>query len=510
MDQARPPLRGLTLALATLVLALGTFMEVVDTTIANVAVPHIAGDLGVSATRATWVITSYAAANAISMLLSGWLAQRFGQVRVFVAAVGLFTLASWLCGLAPTFGLLLTFRVLQGGVSGLMVPLSQTLLMASWPKARQGAALAIWSMTVMVAPVLGPILGGWITDRIGWSWIFYINLPVGVAVAFLAWQLLAARESARRRVPIDAVGLGLMVIGVGALQIMLDKGNELDWFGSTVIVVLAIVAALGLVLFVAWELTERHPIVDLRLFAIRNFSAGTLALSLGFGVFFGNIVLLPLWLQTQMGYTATWAGLVMAPFGVLAVVFTPAVGKNLARVDPRLFASAAFLIFAAASSWRAGYTPDADYWSLVAPQFLQGAGLALFIAPLMVITLGGLTPEELPFGAGLANFLRNIARSIGASLVTTLWQRREVLHHTRLVENINAYAPQASDAIDRLGHAGLSTGGALARINAELVHQTTLMAANDIFWLSGWLFVLLIGVVWLARRTAPGRPVLAH
>ena len=509
--QAQPtPLRGLTLALATLALALGTFMEVIDTTIANVAVPHIAGDLGVSPTQATWVITSYAAANAISMLLSGWLAQRFGQVRVFASAVGLFTLASWLCGLSPTFGLLLTFRIMQGGVSGLMVPLSQTLLMASWPKARQGVALAIWAMTVMVAPVLGPILGGWITDSVGWSWIFYINVPFGIAVAWMTRQLLAARETATRRVPIDVGGLGLMIVSVGALQMLLDKGNELDWFGSTLIVALAIVAALGLALFVVWELTEAHPIVNLRLLAIRNFRAGTLAASLGFGVFFGNVVLLPLWLQTQMGYTATWAGLVMAPFGVLAFLLTPLVGKNMARVDPRLFASTAFVIFAASSFWRAGYTPNADYWALTRPQFLQGAGLALFIAPLMSITLGGLAPDQLAFGSGLANFFRNIARSIGTALVTTFWQRREALHHTRLVEGITGHAPQASAALSHLGHAGLPTHEGVARLQADVVHQSTLLAANDIFWISGWLFVLLIGVVWLAHKPAAASPGRAH
>ena len=466
--QAQPtPLRGLTLALATLALALGTFMEVIDTTIANVAVPHIAGDLGVSPTQATWVITSYAAANAISMLLSGWLAQRFGQVRVFASAVGLFTLASWLCGLSPTFGLLLTFRIMQGGVSGLMVPLSQTLLMASWPKARQGVALAIWAMTVMVAPVLGPILGGWITDSVGWSWIFYINVPFGIAVAWMTRQLLAARETATRRVPIDVGGLGLMIVSVGALQMLLDKGNELDWFGSTLIVALAIVAALSLALFVVWELTEAHPIVNLRLLA-------------------------------------------MAPFGVLAFLLTPLVGKNMARVDPRLFASTAFVIFAASSFWRAGYTPNADYWALTRPQFLQGAGLALFIAPLMSITLGGLAPDQLAFGSGLANFFRNIARSIGTALVTTFWQRREALHHTRLVEGITGHAPQASAALSHLGHAGLPTHEGVARLQADVVHQSTLLAANDIFWISGWLFVLLIGVVWLAHKPAAASPGRAH
>ena len=508
MEQS--PLRGPILALVTLALALGNFMEVLDTTIANVAVPHIAGDLGVSPTQATWVITSYAVANAISVLLSGWLAQRFGQVRVFVTAVLLFTAASWLCGLAPDFEMLLAFRVMQGSVSGLMVPLSQTLLMDSYPREKQGIALAIWGMTVVVAPVVGPILGGWITDNSGWSWIFYINVPVGITVALLTRHLLAGRETETRRVPIDPVGLGLMVIWVGALQIMLDKGNELDWFSSNFIVVLAIVAALGLALFVVWELTDAHPIVDLRLFRIRNFRAGTIAVSLGFCVFFGNVVLLPLWLQTEMGYTATWAGLAVAPLGVLAFLLSPVVGRNLGRVDPRLFATAAFLIFAAASFWRSGFTPDADFRALAWPQFLQGAGIAMYFAPLIAISLGDLNPEQMAFGSGLVNFFRITAGSFGASLATTFWQRREAVHHTQLVEGITAYAPQVNVAMGRLHHAGIPPQGTLAQLQHGLMHQTTLLAANDIFWISGWLFVLLVGSVWLAGRPAVSGPVVAH
>ncbi len=503
-------LEGSTLALVTVALALGNFMEVLDTTIANVALPHIAGDLGVSPSEATWVITSYAVANAISVLLSGWLAQRFGQVRVFVTAVLLFTTASWLCGMAVNFPMLLAFRVMQGGVSGLMVPLSQTLLLGSYPRERQGVALAIWSMTVVVAPVVGPILGGWITDDFSWPWIFYINLPVGILVAVLARQLLGRRETATRTVPVDAVGLGLIVIWVGALQIMLDKGNELDWFGSPFIVVLAVAAALGFALFVVWELTAEHPIVDLTLFKIRNFSAGTLAVSLGYGVFFGGVVLLPLWLQTQMGYTATWSGFVVAPYGVLALLLSPAVGKNLDRVDPRLFATAAFLIFAAASFERAGFTQEANYAALALPQLIQGAGIALFFAPLIAITLNGLSPDRVAFGSGLANFFRITAGSFGASLVTTVWQRRAAVHHTHLVARVSAFAPQASHAMKGLAATGLHGHSALARIGAVVGQQSMLLSTDDIFWISGWLFVALVGFVWLAERPASGVPTGAH
>jgi DHA2 family multidrug resistance protein len=510
MNPSRAPLAGATLALVTIALALGNFMEVLDTTIANVAVPHIAGDLGVSPDQGTWVITSYAVANAISVLLSGCLAERFGQVRVFASAVLLFTLASWLCGMSVSFPMLLAFRVVQGGVSGLMVPLSQTLLMSAYPRERQGVALAIWGMTVVVAPVVGPILGGWITDNTGWPWIFYINVPVGIAVALLTRRLLASRETPTRRTRVDAVGVALIVLWVGALQIMLDKGNELDWFASPLIIALGIVALVGAAVFVAWELTEAHPIVDLRLFRVRNFRAGTLAVSLGFSVFFGNVVLLPLWLQTQLGYTSTWAGLVVAPYGVLAFLLSPLVGRNLGRVDPRIFASAAFVIFAVSSFWRAGFTPDASYASLAMPQLLQGAGIAMYFAPLIALSLGSLPPDRMAFGSGLVNFFRTTAGSFGASLAVTLWQRREAVHHTRLAEAVTTYAPQAVDALARLHDAGLTQAQALGRANAALVRQSTLLAANDIFWLSGWLFVLLVASVWLARRPSGSAPVPMH
>ena len=503
-------LKGAALALVTVALALGNFMEVLDTTIANVALPHIAGDLGVSPTQATWVVTSYAVANAISVLLSGWLAQRFGQVRVFVTAVLLFTFASWLCGTAVSFEMLLTFRVMQGAVSGLMVPLSQTLLLASFPRSRQGVALAIWSMTVMVAPVVGPITGGWITDSYSWPWIFYINLPVGVAVAWLAHRLLGRNETRTRKVPVDTVGLGLIVVWVGALQIMFDKGSELDWFGSPFIVALAIVAAVGFALFVVWELTERHPVVDLSLFRIRNFSAGVLVVSLGYGVFFGSVVLMPLWLQTQMGYTATWSGLVVAPYGVLALALSPIVGRSLDRVDPRFYATAAFAIFAAASFLRAGFTTDADYAALAMPQLVQGAAIAMFFAPLISITLSGLSPERVAFGSGLVNFFRITAGSFGASLATTFWQRREAVYHTQLVERVTDLAPQAAHIASGLGNAGVTGGAATAQIQSMLVHQSTLLATNDIFGISGWLFMALIAFVWLAEKPRRGGPASSH
>ncbi|HZT56122.1 MAG TPA: DHA2 family efflux MFS transporter permease subunit, partial [Burkholderiaceae bacterium] len=342
---AFPPLTGSQLVLGTVALSLATFMNVLDTSIANVSIPAISGDLGVSPSQGTWVITSFAVANAISVPLTGWLTQRFGQVRLFTMSVLLFVIASWLCGLAPNMGMLIAFRVLQGFVAGPMIPLSQTLLLASYPAAKAGTAMAMWAMTVLVAPVAGPLLGGWITDNIAWPWIFYINIPVGIVAAGLTWSIYHQRDPGPRRVPLDVVGLGLLVLFVGAMQIMIDKGKELDWFNSGQIVMLAIVASVGFLFFLAWELTETHPIVDLRLFAQRNFLMATAALSVAYGVFFGNVVLLPLWLQQYMGYTATWAGLATAPVGILAIILSPWVGKNVSKIDPRKLATVAFVGF---------------------------------------------------------------------------------------------------------------------------------------------------------------------
>src|SRR5580700_2508081 len=367
-----PPLTGSQLALGTIVLSLATFMNVLDTSIANVSIPAIAGDLGVAPDQGTWVITSFAVANAISVPLTGWLTQRFGQVRLFMTSIVLFVLASWLCGLAPTLPFLLAARVLQGAVAGPMIPLSQTLLLASYPRAKAPMALSMWSMTTLIAPVAGPILGGWISDNISWPWIFYVNIPVGFVAAIATFVIFRDRDSVIRKAPIDTVGLGLLVIWVGSLQIMLDKGKDLDWFSSTTIVVLALVAVIALAFFIVWELTAEHPVVDLSLFSKRNFTGGTVALSIGYGLYFGNLVLLPLWLQTDIGYTATDAGLVMAPVGLFAVLLSPVTGKFLPRTDPRKIATASFLVFALCFWMRSRYTTGVDTFSLLVPTLIQG------------------------------------------------------------------------------------------------------------------------------------------
>ncbi len=495
-----PPLTGGQLVLGTIALSLATFMNVLDTSIANVSIPAIAGDLGVSPSQGTWVITSFAVANAISVPLTGWFTQRFGQVRLFTASVLMFVIASWLCGLAPNIESLIAFRVLQGFVAGPMIPLSQTLLLASYPKAKAGTALAMWAMTVLVAPVAGPLLGGWITDNIAWPWIFYINIPVGLVAAGFIWSIYRSRDPGPRRVPLDVVGLVLLVVFVGAMQIMVDKGKELDWFNSTQIVMLAATSVVAFLFFLAWELTDKHPIVDIRLFGRRNFVVGTMSLSIAYGLFFGNVVLLPLWLQQYMGYTASWAGIATAPVGILAIILSPWVGKNVGKIDPRKLATVAFLGFALILWMRSNFNTQADLWTILVPTVLQGAAMAFFFIPLQAIVFSGLTPDRMPSAAGLSNFVRITAGAVGTSLFTTIWENRAVLHHAQLSETLTRSNTTATSALANLTASGLTQEQALASINRMVDQQAYTMAVTDLFYVSALLFLLLVGIVWLAKR----------
>ncbi|HTP95375.1 MAG TPA: DHA2 family efflux MFS transporter permease subunit, partial [Burkholderiales bacterium] len=502
---AAAPLRGATLVSGTIALSLATFMNVLDTSIANVSLPAIAGELGVSADQGTWVITSFAVANAISLPLTGWLAQRIGQVRLFVASTLLFVLASLLCGLAPSIETLILFRVVQGAVAGPMIPLSQTLLLASYPPQKAGVALGMWSITTLVAPVAGPLLGGWITDNVSWPWIFYINVPVGLFAAALTWLIYRERESARRRLPIDKVGLALLVVWIGAMQVMLDKGKDLDWFNSPTIVALALAALIGFALFLVWELTDAHPVVELRLFARRNFWTGTLAISLAYAAFFGNVVLLPLWLQQYMGYTATLAGMALAPVGVLAIVLTPLIGRNGHKYDPRVLATIAFVIFAIVLAMRGHFNSQADFDTIMVPTLVQGAAVAFFFLPLIGLTLSGLDPAQIASATGLTNFARITAGSFGTSISTTLWANRASLHHAQLAEHVTRYDPTAIGALAGMQGLGMSPDQTYQFTNLMVDQQAFTLAATDIFDATAVLFLLLIAVVWLARPARKSR-----
>ncbi|WP_321867396.1 DHA2 family efflux MFS transporter permease subunit [Burkholderia cenocepacia] len=501
---SHPPLQGGQLVLGTIAVSLAVFMNVLDTSIANVAIPTISGDLGVSSDQGTWVITSFAVANAISVPLTGWLTDRFGQVRLFLASIILFVISSWMCGLSPNLPFLLGSRVLQGAVAGPMIPLSQALLLSSYPRAKAPMALALWAMTTLIAPVAGPILGGWISDNYSWPWIFYVNIPVGIAAAAATWAIYRNRESAVRRAPIDGAGLALLVVWVGSLQIMLDKGKDLDWFASTTIVVLALTAVIAFAFFVIWELTAEHPVVDLSLFRIRNFTGGTVALSIGYGLYFGNLVLLPLWLQTQIGYTATDAGLVMAPVGLFAILLSPLTGKYLPRTDPRFISTASFLTFALCFWMRSRYTTGVDEWSLTLPTLVQGIAMAGFFIPLVSITLSGLPGHRIPAASGLSNFVRIMCGGIGTSIFQTAWDHCNNFHHAQLVEQANPYNPTFNQAVTQMGNLGLSQNQAHGLINNMATQQAAQLGVNDLFYISAVIFVLLIALIWITKPERAG------
>ena len=507
-----PPLSGSRLVWITLALSMSVFMQVLDTTIANVALPTISGNLGAATSQGTWVITSFGVANAIAVPLTGWLAKQMGEVKLFTISTLLFVLTSWMCGMSTSLEMLILFRVLQGAVAGPMIPLSQSLLMSCYPPEKKGLALALWAMTVIVAPVFGPILGGVISDNWHWGWIFFINVPVGLAAAFISWRILKERETAIVNLPIDKIGLALLVVGVGALQMMLDRGKELDWFNSTEIVVLSIVAVVSLLYLVIWELGEEHPIVDLSLFKRRNFTVGAVAISLGFMLYFGAVVLIPLMLQTQMGYTATWAGLAAAPIGILPVFLSPVIGKNAHRLDMRWLVTLSFTVYAACFFWRSTFNADMDFAYVVWPQFIQGIGVACFFMPLTTITLSGLPPSQIASASSLSNVLRILAGSIGTSITTTLWDRREALHHAQLTEHVTLY-DQASVMWFRLmGDMGLSAQQQNAVTAMQITKQGSLIGANEVFWLFGMMFLALIALVWFAKPpfTASGGADGAH
>ena len=494
------PLQGGALAMLTLVLSLATFMLVLDSTIANVAIPTIAGDLGASSSQGTWVITSFGVANAISIPITGWLAKRFGEVRLFLIATLLFVLASWLCGIANSLEMLIVFRVLQGAVAGPIIPLSQSLLLNNYPPEKRGMALAFWSMTIVVAPICGPILGGWISDNIHWGWIFFINVPIGLAVVLISWKILEGRESRISHQPVNTIGLILLALGVGALQLMLDQGRELDWFNSTEIVVLTIIAAVGLIALIIWELTDDNPVVDVSLFKSRNFTVGCVSTSLAFLVYSGTVVLIPLLLQQVYNYTATWAGLAAAPVGLLPILLAPIIGKFGNKIDMRILITVSFMVYALTFYWRAvTFEPEMTFMDVALPQFVQGLAVACFFMPLTTITLSGLPPEKMASASSLFNFLRTLAGSIGTSLTTFIWYNREAVHHTQLAEVINPYNPISQQFFQTMGSFGLSEEQTASYIARQITAQGFIIGANEIFLVSAITFISLVVLIWFAK-----------
>ena len=497
------PLKGFQLFLAGFALALVNFVVVLDITIANVSVPHIAGGLAISPTQGTWAITSYAVAEAITVPLSGWLAMRFGTVRWLLISLIGFGIFSFLCGVARTIELLVIFRILQGLSGGPLMPLTQALLTRIFPPHQVPMAMGLWAMTTISAPIIGPILGGTISDNWSWPWIFFINLPVVALCVLVIVRLLPPFESDRMKMPIDKVGLALLILWVGAFQLMLDTGREHDWFASTMVTVAAILAAIAFVAFIIWEWFEAHPIVDIRLLKDRTLAISTLSVSLGFGAFFGSVVLVPLWLQSVLGFTATEAGYVTAYQGVLAVMVAPVAALLLNRVDPRLTISVGMLWLAAISLTRLGWNTQSDYWTLVMPQLLQGLGMPFFFIGLTSLALANIRAEQTASAAGIMTFARTMAGAIATAVATTLWTSFSRTARADLAPAMND--PEQVTATLQQG--GMTADQSLAMLERMVDMQASTAGALGIFGGSALIFLLAAALVWLIPK--PAGPISA-
>jgi DHA2 family multidrug resistance protein len=494
-----PPLRGAALVILSCAIGISSFMEILDMTIVNVSVPAIAGSLGVSPSEGTWSISSYLLAAAVVQPLAGWIGRRFGEVRTFCTSIVLFVIFSMVCGMATTMPMLIAARLMQGLVSGPMMSVAQALLLRNYPVHLRGLALGLWAMVVIVAPIVGPVLGGWITDNLSWPWLFYINVPTGLAAAAVSWLLLRKRESARVKVPVDAVGLALLVIGVGALQFMLDNGNEKDWFHSNEIIAAAVIGVVALTFLIPWELTDKHPIVDLHLFQRRNFRVGTVCIAVAYFAFMGVNVIFPLWLQTALNYTSTWAGFAMAPIGLVALVMAPFIGRNLHRINLRLAPTISFVIMTFMMFWFARQTAEASFGQIALPRFIMGFGLPLFFLPLNQIIMAGIPSHEIASAAGLSNFVRTFSGSIATAVCVFFWSNRSEYHYATLTEHITPDSPAWAAYQAQMAQAGI-TGNAAMASTAQVVNgQALTMGANDIFFGMAILFIILIPLVWLAR-----------
>lgn len=479
------PLEGSQLLMAGLLLAASNFIVVLDMTIANVSVPHIAGGLAISPNEGTYVITSYAVAEAITVPLTGWFSARFGTVRTFVIAMLAFGLCSLLCGMANSLGLLVGARILQGLSGGLLMPLSQTLLLRIFPPNKRGAAMGLWAMTTLVAPVLGPIIGGYISDNWGWPYIFHINIPLCILASIGVRKMLPRYETKTVKEGIDFIGLILLVIWVGALQFMLDEGKKLDWFGSFEIRALLVTAVIGFFSFLIWELTHPNPIVNLRVFRHRGFSASVVAIALTFGAFFSSVVLTPLWLQSYMGYTAEWSGLTTCALGMLAVLVAPVAGKLSGKYDPRYLVFFGVLWVGCWTFARSFATTDMTHWQISLPMLLQGIGMPFFFIPSTALALSSVSEDETASAAGLMSFLRTLAGAFATSIVTTSWENDATIFRSEIVSNLH---PDPGIDLSVLDHLVQS--------------QAVMLATNHIFVISACIFIFAACSIWLAPKPA--------
>lgn len=490
------PLEGKTLWFAALILSLGNFIAVLDMTIANVSVASIAGSLGATNSQGTWVITSYAVAEAITVPLTGWMSRRFGAVRVFCVAMVGFGVGSALCGVADTLALLVAARILQGLFGGPLIPLSQTLLRRIFPKSKAAAGDGLWATTTLVAPVAGPLLGGWICDQYSWHWIFLINVPISLISAWIAWRMLKRYQEKLQRSSIDYIGLVLMVVWVGALQLILDEGKNLDWFSSNWIVTLAIIAVIGFVAFLIWELTEKNPIVDLRIFRHRGYTASVITISLAFGAFFAANVLTPLWLQTNMGYTPTWAGRVTAWSGAAAFTVAPLAAYFSGKIDLRKLVFCGVFWMGIVTLSRSFYAINADYALLSFPIFLMGLGMPFFFVPLSGLALSSVNQNEMASAAGLMSFLRTLAGAFATSVVNTMWEDKVNYNHAELSGLVDASGMYTKAMIE----SGMEPEVARGVIDQVTTSQSIMLSTNQMMLYASIALFIAAFAIWIAPK----------
>jgi DHA2 family multidrug resistance protein len=498
------------------VVMLATFMEVLDTSVANVALPHIAGSLASTPDESTWVLTAYLVANAIVLPLSGWFSTLFGRKRFYMTCVLLFTISSALCGLAPSLGTLILCRVLQGLGGGALQPVSQAILRETFPREKQGMAMAVYGMGVVLAPVVGPTLGGWITDNYTWRWIFLINIPVGIC-SLLATSLLIfdppylIRKTLKDGLKIDYIGLGLLAAGLGALEITLDEGQRNDWFSSGSIVASTIIAIVALISVVFWELRQKDPVVDFHLLKDRNFAISTLTMfMLGF-VLYGSTMALPLFLQTLLGYTAMQSGLALSPGGLMIMFMMPIVGILLSRIQARWLIILGLAVSALGLFQMSQFDTQINFGHAVSARVLQSLGLAFLFVPINTVAFAFIARQKTGYATGLINLARNMGGSSGIAICTTLIARREQFHQQRLIGNLSPFNPAFQSALAGTKQLLMTNGANSAQAAAQaqgmlynsMQQQAAMLSFNEVFWVLGVLFLAVIPLLFLMKKTGP-------
>jgi DHA2 family multidrug resistance protein len=508
------PLKGMTLFIITLALSAATFMFVLDYSIANVSIPYISGDLAVAVDQGTYVITSFAVGNSIALPITGWLTKRIGAVKLICVALLLFTFFSWTCGAATSIEFLVFSRFLQGLSSGPMIPLSQTLLIMSYPPEKKNTAMAFWSTIVVAAPIAGPVLGGWISYDYHWPWIFYINIPVGLLSMLAIAIILKHRETEKQQIPVDWVGLILLAIGVTCLQFLLDKGEQYDWQRSLLIRSCSITSFISFVLLLVWSLTTSNPLIELKLFKIRSFALSVFYIGIMYAIYFGSLVLVPLWLQTSMNYTSIWAGIAVAPIGILPFLFGPFMGHVINKYGTTILLAICCVLFAISCFYTAYFDTDVDIWHIGFSRFLMGCGLAFFITPLFALSVQDVPGHKLASAAGIFHFVRAMMGGVGTSIFTTMWIRRSAYHHARVGESLTPFSNETNSYLSQLNDLGLKGQKGLEQLNNALTQQADILSINDCFFLMGWIFLALLIVLPLGRKkkdlqeqSAPTGPV---